>query len=145
MLGARRVTFVDARAEVRSHAERLGLTAVTPGELGGTDRAALVVEASGNPCGLRAALRRTADDGICTSAGGLHHSARIPTGLLYGRNVTFHLGRSHARTLIPQVLDLITDGLRPDAVTSHTGRIDDAPQRLHEHVQHNAIKTILVE
>lgn len=145
MLGARQVMMVDVRAHVLAHAERIGLIAVPLRELTDVGRAALVVESSGSPHGLRVALRAAANDGICTSSGGLHNSTRIPTGLLYGRNITFHLGRAHARTQIPHVLNMMIDGLRPEAVTTHTGRIDDAPLCLREHVHHNATKTILVE
>lgn len=144
-VGARHVTLVDARPHVRSHAERLGLTTATPHELAGLDRAALVVEATGTPRGLRAALESTANDGICTSMGGLHNTARIPTGMLYGRNVTFHLGRAHARTLIPKVLELMAHGLRPETVTTNTGGIDEAPHLLAEHVHDNTTKTILIQ
>ena len=145
-LGAQRVHLADARPAVRAHAERLGLTAHEPRDLRGLDPAPLVVDSSASRQGLRAALRLTAEDGICTSSGGLHASVRIPSGRMYARNVAYHVGRSNARALIPQVLELMTAGsLRPGDVTTALGRLDDAPRALREHVLGDETKTILVE
>ncbi|HSD77343.1 MAG TPA: alcohol dehydrogenase catalytic domain-containing protein, partial [Solirubrobacteraceae bacterium] len=145
-LGARHVRLVDARAGVRAHAERLGLEALPPAELRGLAPAPLTIDAGASPRALRAALSATAPDGVCTSAGGLHRTARIPTGLLYGRNATYHVGRSHARAGIPAVLELMADGrLRPEQVTTCLAPIDDAPRALGEHVRGDGTKTILVE
>jgi alcohol dehydrogenase len=142
-LGAGEVQLIDSRPGVRAQAERLGLNAVASS--GGLRAAALVIDASGSPDGLRAALRLTARDGICTSSGSLHNSARIPTGLLFGRNATLHIGRTHARTVIPQVLELMVDGrLQPQQVTTHVGALDDAPEALREHMLSGATKTVLV-
>jgi alcohol dehydrogenase len=145
-LGAPRVRLVDARPAVRAHAERLGLTAHRPADLRGLDPAPLVVETSASQRGLRAALRLTAEDGICSSSGGLHDSARVPSGRMYARNVTYHVGRSNARAVIPQVLELMAAGrLRPGDVTTALGRLDEAPSALREHVLGDVTKTILVE
>jgi alcohol dehydrogenase len=145
-LGAPTVRFVDARPQVRAHAAQLGLEAVEPAELRAAPPAELVVDVSGSARGLRTALSLTAQDGICTSSGGLHNTARIPTGLMFGRNATLHLGRSHARAVIPRVLELIGSGrLEPQAVTTHLARLDDAPAALHDHVIGDATKTILTE
>jgi alcohol dehydrogenase len=145
-LGAQEVFLADARAGVRAHAERLGITALEPSGLRGLSPAPLAVDASGHPRGLAAALRLTAEDGVCTSSGGLHASARIPTGLMYGRNVTYHVGRTHAHTLIPGVLDLMAAGrLAPERVTTHLGEIDAAPAAIRAHTLGDATKTILVE
>jgi alcohol dehydrogenase len=48
-LGARNVHLVDSRAEVRAHAERLGLIALKPRELRGRPPAPLVVHSSADP------------------------------------------------------------------------------------------------
>jgi alcohol dehydrogenase len=143
-LGARRVLFVDGRPAIREQAARLGLEAVTPAELKGQRPAPLVVDASVSPRGLRAALSATAPDGICTSVGSLHRGVRIPTGLMYGRNATYHLGRAHARTAIPRVLELMNKGLlHPEGVTTRLGRLDEAPALLDEHIRGDGTKTIL--
>jgi alcohol dehydrogenase len=145
-LGARHIRLVEARRAVRAQAERLGLTALPVAELRGLSPAALVVDVGGSARSLRAALNLTAPDGICTSSGGLHNSARIPTGLLFARNATFHIGRTHARTVIPRVLELIVARrLQPESVITDLAGLDDAPQALRDHVHGEATKTVLVE
>jgi len=144
-LGAREVLLVDRREHVRRHAEQLGLHALAPSELSRALLSPLVVDVTGSAAGLRTALSHVAPDGICSSAGGLHRSARIPTGLLYGRNATFHVSRTHARAVIPQVLALVAARrLAPERVTTHVADLDDAPRALREHVVGGATKTVLV-
>ncbi|GAB2827523.1 alcohol dehydrogenase catalytic domain-containing protein [Actinocorallia aurea] len=143
-LGARRITFCDARAQVRAEAAGLGLDPIRPAELRRRDPAPLVVDISGSSRGVRTALAKTAPDGVCSSVGSLHHSARIPVSLLFIRNVTLHLGRAHTRTLIPQVLDLVTTGaLRPASVTTRLADLDDAPEVLTDHMTGDTTKTVL--
>lgn len=143
-LGARHITLLDARPNVREKAEQLGFMAVEYKQRCTLRAAPLVADISGSTAGLRTALKLTARDGICSSAGGLHNSARLPTGLLYAHNVTLHIARAHARTVIPHVLELMASGrLRPEVITSQMGKLDDAPQILHEHVVGDTIKTIL--
>jgi alcohol dehydrogenase len=143
-LGARHVHLVDERRSVRDHAERLSLHAMRPEELRGQAPVPLVVDSSAHPRGLRAALSHTAPDGICTSAGGVYGTARIPAGLLYSRNATYHVGRTHSRAMIPQVLDLMTSGrFHPEAVTTTVAPLDDAPRALRQHYLTDSTKTIL--
>ena len=145
-LGARSVRLFDARPSVRDHAARLGLQAADPRELKGVDPAPLVLDISVSPPGLRAALNATAPDGICTSSGDLHRWSRIPIAQLYARNATLHVGRTHARAVIPEVLALMDGGrLRPEAVTTHLAALDEAPAALREHVLGEATKTVLVD
>jgi alcohol dehydrogenase len=146
-LGFRHVHVVDSRAGVREHAAALGLRPLEPSQARRHPPAPLVLDSSGSPAGLRLALRHTARDGICSSAGGLHRSVRIPTGTLYGRNATYHVARTHVRALIPRVLELVADGrLRPELVTTHLAKLDDAPRAIKDHVlRGEATKTILVE
>ncbi|MBD0283277.1 MAG: alcohol dehydrogenase catalytic domain-containing protein [Thermoleophilaceae bacterium] len=145
-LGARNVRFADSRPPVRAQAERLGLDVMHPQELRRRAPAPLVVDVSGSPAGQRTALSNVAPDGVCSSAGGLHRTTRIPASLLYGRNATFHVGRTHVRTLIPQVLDLMVQmRLRPEAVTTTVARLDEAPGVLREHYVGGGIKAILTE
>jgi alcohol dehydrogenase len=143
-LGARRVLFVDGRLPIREQAARLGLEALAPTELKDEPPAPLVVDASVSPGGLRTALSAIAPDGVCSSVGSLHRGVRIPTGLMYGRNATYHLGRAHARTVIPQVLELMSEGLlQPERVTTSLGRLDEAPALLNEHIRGDGTKTVL--
>jgi alcohol dehydrogenase len=142
-LGARDVRLVDSRAEVRAHAERLGLIALKPRELRGHAPAPLVVHSSADP--LRLALTHTAPDGVCTSNGGLHRSTGIPLIQMYIRRCTLHVGIPHARTNIPGALELIARGkLRPEQVTTSIAPFDDAPRALREHCLAGATKTVLV-
>lgn len=143
-LGARHVRILDARSSVRQQATSLGLDAVASHR--GLGLAPLVIDASAQPPGLRRALSCTAPDGICTSSGALHRSIGIPITLLYGRNATLHVGRTHARAIIPEVLALMTEGrLRPELITTNVATIDDAPRALRDHAVSDTTKTVLVE
>jgi alcohol dehydrogenase len=143
-LGARHVLIVDARPYARAHAHRLGLQALPPAELAGHRGAPLVVDLTTTGPGLGVALASTAPDGVCSSAGSLHRTARIPLLRSYGRNVTVGISRVHARAVIPQVLELIsTGGLRPEMVTTTVASIEDAPTALRDHYLAGAVKTIL--
>jgi alcohol dehydrogenase len=63
---------------------------------------------------------------------------------MFGRNVTFRLGRSHVRTLIPEVLALMAEGrFRPELVTTASGALDQAPDLVRGHVLGGSTKTVL--
>jgi alcohol dehydrogenase len=143
-MGARTVYFADTRQGVRAHAKRFGMEAVHPRVLGRMSPFPLVADVSTN--GLRIALESTAADGICSSSGGLHRRARIPFLGMYIRNATLHVGRTHVRRLIPEVLDLMTDGgLCPETVTTTVGPLDEAPRLLHDHLRNgDSVKTVLI-
>jgi alcohol dehydrogenase len=144
-LGVRAVHLIDGRTHVREHAERLGLVAHRPSELRRLPLFPLVMDASGSPSGLAAALNHTAPEGICSSAGSLHRTARIPAGLMFGRNVTCRIARSHARAVIPEILGLMQTGkLSPELVTTDLAPIDEAPKAIKRHVLGDATKTVLV-
>lgn len=140
--GARNATLVDARADIRAHAERLGLQALEPHELRHRPPAPLVVDLTLKKIGV--ALSHTAPDGICTSSGWLHRSLRIPALRMYVRNVTLHVGLTHARALIPQVLELMLDDrFHPETVTTSLASLDEAPQVLREHFLSGGVKAVL--
>jgi alcohol dehydrogenase len=141
-LGARNVHLLDARPHVRAYAEDLGIDTLQPRELRHRAPAPLVVDLTIDKLGL--ALSQTAPDGTCTSAGSLHRSASVPTLQMYVRNVTLHVGRTHARALMPAVLELMREGrLRPERVTSTVAPLDEAPGVLREHFLGGGIKTVL--
>jgi alcohol dehydrogenase len=141
-LGARNVSFVDSRRHVREHAERLGLNVLRPRELRRRAPAPLVAHVSTDP--LSIALSHTAADGICSSSGGLHRSARIPFFQMWARRTTLHLGLPHTRALMPHVLELMVQGsLRPEDVVTVVAPLDDAPAALREHVFDGGVKTVL--
>jgi alcohol dehydrogenase len=145
-LGAATIRLADRRPHVRAHAHSLGLLPLTPTELRRHPPAPLVVEGSATRPGLRLALEHLAPDGICSCVGSLHRSTSIPTALMFGRNATLHLGRSHARAVIPAVLDLMVQGrLAPELVTTQLAPLDEAPLALHRHAIGEDTKTILVE
>jgi alcohol dehydrogenase len=112
-MGAREVVFADAREHVRAHAARLGMHAVTPRQLRRMRPFPLVADVSAD--GLESALRCTAPDGVCSSSGGLHRGTRIPMLRMYIRNATLRVSRTHARAVIPAVLELMERGGPGDA------------------------------
>jgi alcohol dehydrogenase len=143
-MGARRVVLADARAHIRAEAERLGMQTLEPRELRRRAPAPLVVDMTFDA--LATSLSSTAPDGVCTSSGSLHRSARIPALLMYGRNMTLHVGRTHARALIPRVLELMLQAnLSPLEVSTRVASIDEAPIVLAEHFRGGVIKTVLTE
>ena len=143
-LGARQVSIVDSRTDVLAAAERLGIRPLRPRDLRGLPPAPLVVAASATSRGVWAALSHTAPDGICSSVGGLDRSARVPAGVMYGRNISLHVARAHTRTLIPHVLELMAAGrLRPERVITTAGALDDAPRLLGAHYRGGDTKTVL--
>jgi alcohol dehydrogenase len=143
-LGARDVVVADARPEVRAQAADLDLDPVLPERARELAPVPLVVDASTSADGLRLAIALTAPDGTCSSVGGLYKTARLPFSAMYGRNATLHVGRTHARAVIPHVLELMrARGLRPELVTTLTAPLDDAPAALAAHVHGTHTKTIL--
>jgi alcohol dehydrogenase len=142
VLGARNVTLIDAREQIRAHAERLGLTALHPRELRGRALAPLVVDLTIDKIGV--ALSQTEPNGVCTSSGWLHRSLRIPALQMYVRGVTLQVGLTHARALIPRVLELMVDGrFHPETVTTTLASLDEAPQVLREHFLGAGVKAVL--
>jgi alcohol dehydrogenase len=138
------VLVVDARPAVRAHAGRLGIDAGEPNRLR-HERAPLVIDSSADPRGLALAIGATAPDGICSCAGTLHASVRVPGTLMFGRNITLALMRSHIRTVIPAVLDLVARGrLHPEQVTTTVASFEDAPEALRAHLLGGDTKTVLV-
>jgi alcohol dehydrogenase len=143
-LGARHVSIVDGRPAVRQLTEVLGFRALDPRRPRDWPVAPLTVDATGTPAGLRQVLRHTAPDGICTCAFSLHRRGGFPLAASYIRNVTLHVGRSHVRAVMPEVLDLMATGrLQPELVTTNIAGFDDAPTALRQHCHGDAIKTIL--
>ena len=137
------VLLVEARPWMRAEADRLGVDAIPPAGLG-RRQAALVIDSSADPQGLRLALAATAPDGVCSCAGSLHASVRVPTALMFGRNVTLSVARSHIRTVMPKVLDLVASGrLRPELVTTRVAPFDAAPEAIGEYLRKPVTKTVL--
>lgn len=143
-LGARRIHVADGRESVRQRAQELGFHALDPRRTRDWPTAELTVDATGTPAGLRQVLRHTAPDGICTCVWSMHRRASVPLAACYVRNITLHIGRSHVRPVIPEVLALMASGrLRPELATTLVASFDDAPAALREHCYDDALKTIL--
>ena len=135
--------LIDERPWVREQAERLGLETGPVRRLTRA-RAPLVVDASASRRGLRLALAAVADDGTCSCAGTLHASSPIPASLMFGRNVTLSIARSHVRGVIPEVLDLLaTRQVEPAGVITQRGTFDDAVEVLGAHLRGRDVKTVL--
>jgi len=138
------ISLVDSRPWVRAHADQLGLNTMPLRELRRCT-APLVVDCSAEPRGLALALEATAPDGLCSSAGTLHATARIPATLMFARNVTLSVSRSHAHAVVPEVLTLIADGrISPEEVTTTLAPFEDAPVVLRDHLTGIDTKTVLV-
>jgi alcohol dehydrogenase len=138
-LGAARVDYVDHHAERLVIAERLGARAIQsqPGARWFKRNAPrthgdyrIAVEASASAAGLRYALRSLDAGGVCTAVGFYFAgSTGLPLMQMYANSSTLHVGVSHARAVIPQVIDLVArGGFDPLAVATVIADWDDAPQ-----------------
>jgi threonine dehydrogenase-like Zn-dependent dehydrogenase len=127
--GATVVDYLDDDPGRRRIAENLGARVGTLGRLphrGGYD---IAVEATSRPRGLRQALTAVAPGGICTAVGYyLAAGTRIPLMRMYATDVTLHLGVSHPRAVLPQLLAfLAATGFPAESVTTLVADWDDAP------------------
>lgn len=140
-LGAGGIVLADNRPAVRAHAQRLGIETLRPRRLRRRSFP-LVIDATVD--GLSTALTHVAADGVCSSSGSFEHTAKVPALHMYVRNVTLHFGRTHARALMPAVLELMRDGrLRPQEVVTTVAPLDHAPSVLHEHFRSGGAKAVL--
>lgn len=120
-LGAERVDFVSQDVELLALAERLGAHAIEAPFAGTRGPYPITVDASGDPAGLRMALRSTEPEGVCVSPAYYpFDETPIPLGRMYTKGVTFHTGRCHARAVLPEVAAAIAAGrLHPELITTH--------------------------
>jgi alcohol dehydrogenase len=138
-LGASRVDYLDHHAERLAIAERLGARPIQsqPGarwlqrhapRTHGDYR--VCVDASSSAAGVRYALRSLDAGGVCTAVG-FYFANRtgLPLMQMYANSSTLQVGVSHARSAIPQVIDLVAGGaFDPLAVATVIADWDDAPQ-----------------
>ena len=137
-LGSSRVDYVDHNPERLRIAESFGANPIETrrgagwfarhaprvhGEFG------VAVEASSTAAGLRYALRSLSPGGICTAVG--FYFARetgLPLMHMYVNSTTLHVGISHPRADLPQVIELIQRGrFDPLKVATLIADWDDAP------------------
>ncbi len=132
-MGASAVTYVDADADRRGIASRLGVgevLAAAPARVRPVYD--VTVEASASEAGLSVAIRATRPGGVCTSVG-IYYSPTTPMPLLamYGTGITFVHGRVNSRSCMGEVLPLIESGcFDPRPVTGLVAAWDDAAEAL---------------
>ena len=101
----------------------------------------ITVDASGDPAGLRCAIRSADAGGLCTSIAIYWDEVPLPLLEMYTRGVTFVTSRVNARAAIPSALALVEAGrFRPELVTETVAGWEDAPAVLATH----AAKTVIV-
>jgi len=124
--GASTVDYVDADPERRAIAESLG---ARPQSRPGGQPYDVVVEATSRPSGLRRALRALAPGGVCTAVGYyLSTGTRVPLMHMYATDATLHLGVSHPRAVLPELLDFLRRTEFPaEHVTTRTAHWEEAP------------------
>jgi threonine dehydrogenase-like Zn-dependent dehydrogenase len=128
--GASQVDYVDAEPKRLELAERLGAHARSEMERSG--RYPITVEASGKHEGLLLAIRSTEPGGICTSVG-IHPGNATPMPLfdMYITGMTFVTGRGHARTAMPEVIEMARAGkIAPGKVTNRVVGWEEAVDAL---------------
>lgn len=131
--GAGRVEYLDEDPERRRIAESLGADALPPGGRRGQarsrDRFDVAVEASSRAAGLRRAIRSLAPGGACTAVGYyLASGTRVPLMRMYVTDATLRLGISHARAILPELLEFVArTGFAAENVTTVTAAWEDAP------------------
>ncbi|WP_028064069.1 zinc-dependent alcohol dehydrogenase [Solirubrobacter soli] len=121
--GAGEVAYVDAGGDRRAIAASLGAGTEAHGVYD------IVVEATSRTRGLRSALRSTAPGGICTAIGYyLARNTGVPLMHMYATDITLHLGISHPRAVLPELLAWVHEtGFPAERVTTHLAAFDDAP------------------
>jgi threonine dehydrogenase-like Zn-dependent dehydrogenase len=130
--GAASVDYLDNDAERRSIAESFGARTQSwtnrrqPRDPRGYD---VVVEATSRAAGLRHAVRALASGGVCTAVGYyLATGTRVPLMHMYATDATLRLGVSHARAILPSLLDFVhRTGFAAERVTTRTAAWDEAP------------------
>ncbi len=128
------IDYVDSHPDRLSRAEKLGarvFPSAPPKKLGPYD---LTIDASHSEAGLECAISSTRRRGRCQCVS-LYYGFRpqMPLIQMYAEGIDFRIGRAHARTQMPQVIDRILDGtLRTDLVTSREVDWDNAIEALLE-------------
>ncbi len=127
-LGAR-VDYVDTDPQRLAAAEKLGATAHDVAKPDKSwDPYPVTVHTTGDSALLAAALRATWPDGVCTDTGIYpEYTVAMPLLPMYTRGVTFVTGRVSARTVIPQVLELLANGLDLSPAVDRVVAWEDAP------------------
>lgn len=139
LLGAREVVYQDDNPRRRTIASELGAQVVVNGSRRRRPAAArrsvsaatfdVVVEASSTAGGLRHGLRSLAPGGVCTAVGYyVGTNTRVPLMHMYATDGVLRLGVSHARAILPEVLEFVRRTEFPaEKVTTTLADWEDAP------------------
>jgi threonine dehydrogenase-like Zn-dependent dehydrogenase len=127
-LGAH-VDYVDTDPQRLAAAEKLGAVVHDrPKPDKAWDPYPVTVHTSGDSALLAATLRATWADGVCTDTGIYpEYKVEMPLLPMYTRGVQFITGRVSARTAIPEVLELLADGLDLSPAVDRVVPWEDAP------------------
>ncbi len=100
------------------------------GQPPGSEKPLISVDASASVSGLQYAIRSLAPGGRCTSVCFYFRKGTpVPLFQMYLNSSTLHLGVSHPRAVLPEVLELIAKGnFRPEFVTTLQADWEDAPE-----------------
>lgn len=135
--GAGAVDYLDTSDNRLERADKLGANAQRSTRNGAVPNGRgydIVVEASSRTSGVRRAIRATAPGGVCTAVGYyVATNTAVPLMHMYANDITLHLGVSHPRAVLPELLDWInTNDFPAEEVTSSLASFDDAPQAYSE-------------
>ena len=116
-------------------AEHVGATPLRTDFTDRVDRRAIVVDCGVRSEALQWAIRATDREGTlhCVSYYAAAPEVALPLGRLYTLGISFHIGRAHSASLLPEVAELVGAGrLHPEVVTSTVVDWDDAAARFLE-------------
>jgi threonine dehydrogenase-like Zn-dependent dehydrogenase len=127
--GASVVDYLDDHPGRRQIAESFGARP-RPRDRATAGSYDVVVEAASSASGLRQALRALAPGGICTAVGYyLGSGTRVPLMRMYATDATLRVGVSHARAVLPTLLDFVQrTGFPAERVTTLSADWEDAPR-----------------
>jgi threonine dehydrogenase-like Zn-dependent dehydrogenase len=125
-LGVPEVDYMDTDPLCLQKARLIGANAIEglpekPGRL-----YTHAVDASNTEAGLSFALRSVQMEGTCFSVAIYFQPPKVPLREMYVNGITLKTGRCHARPAMPQVLSLEQGRLKPELITSHVTKWDDA-------------------
>lgn len=127
-LGAH-VDYVDTDDQRLAAAEKLGAVVHDRAKPDKSwDPYPVTVHTSGDSALLAATLRATWADGVCTDTGIYpEYNVEMPLLPMYTRGVQFVTGRVNARTVIPEVIELLAGGCDLSPAVDRVVAWDDAP------------------
>jgi alcohol dehydrogenase len=128
-LGARTVDFASDNDELLALAERLGARPLRTDFKTRDRQYPIVAEGGLTRAGLEFALRSTEPEGVCQSVSYFpERDLPLPLGSMYTRGIRFFIGRTHAASLLPEVVPLIASGkLKSQAVATRVVTVAEAP------------------